>query len=108
MRISLKGSIWSTLAKINGQISPRSLSILYQAIIDMNGRWLYKTRKEEGKLLRIALDTNGNRVDAKVADKGQIYTCPVCGEKVVPKATISKLICPHFAHKQRAFVMSGN
>lgn len=52
--------------------------------------------------MKIALDANGNRVDAKVADKGQTYSCPVCGEKVVPKATISKVICPHFAHKAKS------
>lgn len=52
--------------------------------------------------MKIALDANGNRVDAKVADKGQTYSCPVCGEKVVPKATISKVMCPHFAHKAKS------
>lgn len=49
--------------------------------------------------MRIALDTEGKRVDASKADRNQKYMCPVCGEPVIPKAIESKYVCSHFAHK---------
>lgn len=49
--------------------------------------------------MRIALDQNGIRIDAKQASKSQSYTCPICGEQVLLKATKSSSICPYFSHR---------
>lgn len=58
---------------------------------------LKKTESLKGlKYMYIAVDENGNRIDAFDADKGNSYFCPVCGGPVILRAGLVNT--RHFAH----------
>ena len=46
-----------------------------------------------------AIDSSGNKIDAKSAVIGNLYKCPVCGQEVESRIC-GKIKAPYFAHKK--------
>ena len=51
----------------------------------------------------IALDYDGNRVSIENVIQGKEYFCPVCGEKLIIRASDSLAVRTHFAHKRGTY-----